>query len=54
MKTTWTLIHDNDSRIEVDPSASLKLALESGYRWVNRGDGNGWKQLSWLLKRVGR
>ena len=49
--TKWTMQHDNDSRIETGP-VSLRLAHASGYRWVNKNDGNGWQQISWLMKRV--
>lgn len=46
----WTMQHENDSRIEVTAGVSLKLALASGYRWVNKNDGEGWQQVSILAR----
>lgn len=50
-RTTWTLQHENDTQTKVPSTISLKLAFESGYRWVNKNDGLGWKQIAYLLRR---
>jgi hypothetical protein len=48
----WTLVHENESRITVRNSVSLRLAQDSGYRWVNKFDGKGLQSIE-LITRNG-
>lgn len=47
----WTMQHEDGSQIQIPSTVSLRIARESGYQWVNKNDGQGWQQLSLLLRR---
>lgn len=46
---TWTLKHEDEFLTKVSPDVNLRVAKESGYLWVNKNDGFGWKQIAALL-----
>ena len=48
-RTMWTLKHENEFLSQIPSTVNLKLAMESGYLWVNKNDGFGWKQIAALL-----
>lgn len=48
----WAMQHENGSQVVVamKDARGLRLALECGYEWVNRNTGEGWEQISRLVR----
>lgn len=46
----WQMQHESGTTLEVSSGTSLSLAAECGYQWVNKQDGEGWRQVSLLVR----
>jgi hypothetical protein len=53
-ETRWTLQHETQTQIQTEPkdSRGLLFAQSCGYEWVNKNDGQGWRQISMVVREL--
>ena len=49
---SWDMHHEADTITKMSPTDArgLRLRRECGYQWVDRRDGQGWRQIQFVIR----